>query len=58
MLDWIMQDSNEITAKLSLNGHLVKRRLIFVTYRGILMNKKKTIYVLNKCINKKQPVFN
>jgi len=34
------QDINEITANLSLNGHLVKCRLIFVTNRRILMNIK------------------
>ena len=34
------QDINEITANLSLNGHLVKCRLIFVTNGRILMNIK------------------
>ena len=34
------QDINKITANLSLNGHLVKCRLIFVTNRRILMNIK------------------
>ena len=33
-------DINEIIANLSLNDHLVKCRLIFVTKRKILMNIK------------------